>query len=614
MKLFSLILLVALVQQEPLDREAVRKRLLSHTGGFCGEEDYTWIARHGQIALEELPSMLKEAKGEQFITLLYRYAYVAEIKEPSQTPAAILNASRTGSPEAAAVVLLVGDDRALAFLIEGLNRIAANEATDQGRLETCLLNGAGKTHSKDVGEALIKLLSHPLEYRRLEAVDALGNMGYEPGLEALKKLEKDKYPIPGRSVEAMRKIIISTSPKRAEKLVEVIRSRRMSGEFSWYRWALDQIVRQDLTETTGALREDYDAFVRKFGRARDGRQWEAVLLDAIHKLGGKLSPEETAHLTHLGRLPEAQKVPAEPEEAFTKGFDPSVWAPYAERQKQWEARRPKPQERIPEEKLPKFMKERIAFVMNLKPPDPSYLAPNAVLAMETIEEMARDTADDGELDKLLSAYLYLARLRDGMKSPDFILRMAQSSSSARAILVTIADDKAEEWYLQQLGSRHPHVYPGRLSTDKVKEALLRIFREGKRQHERMAAMRALADLGCVEILPEVKALKVNPMEIREALWRLEIFAATDRDARLIAMTKSMMRSGEFSSTEWGLSQLVRLNLKHLAPELRAWYDEAEKKWVSWTPYRGRVLSALVNFGAPISDAEREILRKSGCGP
>jgi len=78
--------------------------------------------------------------------------------------------------------------------------------------------------------------------------------------------------------------------------------------------------------------------------------------------------------------------------------------------------------------------------------------------------------------------------------------------------------------------------------------------------------------------------------------------------------KSQRMSGEFSHTRWALDQIVRLNLKHLAPAIREWYDGVEKKWGSWTDLRGKVLHTLVKFGAPISPAEEEILKKSGRKP
>ncbi|HEU4339868.1 MAG TPA: hypothetical protein VFS19_07345 [Planctomycetota bacterium] len=602
----TLILAALVLLQAP----TVREELLRLSMPGCGHGTEDRVRRLVQIsdaALEELPAMIKESGWERRDGLLSLYRLIAHLRAVPRTPAVILNLARSGHLAAAQVVLTIRDKRSIDFTLECLDRMAADEQTASFTLERAILEAAGRSRSEEVGKRLLALIDVP--HMRKLVIEPLGTLAYAPAADKLRELTRvqDKS-IATAANFALSKIVV---PATAEALVARVRSKWMSGEFSWYEWALERIVDLNLKEAAPALREEHDEFVRKFGAAQ-GIGWSSEVLFAIHRLGGKLAPEETKLLADFGRL-EPAKLSEAGEEKLVEGFDKSVWAPRAQRLKEQEAKNARPP-RLTEDQLPRFMKERIVFVMNLEPPDPLYLAPDAALALQTIEEMLTNQVNERDCDKLLAAYLYLARLREGMKTPVVIYRMASLHPLAAAIVTTIADDKAEAWYLEALKGRNALntlMSPGRLSSDNVKAALLKWFREGGRLSERMAALRALADLGCVEILPELETLKENPMEIREAKWRLEIFASPKRDELLLTYAKSMARSTNFSYSEWGLAQIVRLNLKHLAPELRAWYDVAQMKWVSWTPMRGKVLHALVKFGAPISPAEEEILKKSG---
>lgn len=630
--LFAAAIIVAQAPQEaPLDREQVRQELIQLTSKGCGFEGVERRKRLAQIssaALEELPGMVKESRGEQLLGLLRLYQVIAESKVPAETPVVIINLARGGTGHenlaAAKIALMIGDDRAISFLIDGLNRFAAGEATEWGYLETLLLDRAGWCHSMEAGDLVTKLLSHPDAQRKLEAVDALGNMGHAPALEALKKMSGEKYPIPGRAREAIVKIELLAPTGRTAKLLETVRGMRAGGEFSWSRWALHQIVYFKLTDAAAPLRVGYDEFQGKYGTPKFGTEWSAVLLHAIHKLGGKLSAEETALLHDLGILHPAVRR-GTPEEEFVKGFDKSVWAPREVRLKEHQARlkeeevRRAPPPRIPEEKLPRFMDDRIRFVMNLEKPDPSYLAPNAVSAMGKIEEMLATVRDKEEQDKLLTAYLYLAQLREGMKTPDIILELARAPNRrplAIRIVTTIADDRAEAWFLEEMKDRHAsHIahHSGRLAGPKVRERLLKFFREAS-SHERFYVLRALADLGCVELLPELKAEKTNPTDLRLSIEKLEILASSDRDRKLLELAKSFRMGGDFSYYGWARDQIVQLNLKHLAPELRTWFDKAKERWVNPsdpTGARAQVIHALYKLGAPITPDEEALLKKCG---
>jgi len=623
--------LALLVQQESQDRDKVRARVMELTDAGCGNgmlQRQREMTRLAETGLEILPELIKEQNQESLGSLVYWYGFLAELKEPKVTPAALLNLARSGSANehvmAAKIALTILDDRARAFLVEGLQRIAADESTEMGNLENALIDRAGWSHSKEAGELLSKMLAHPHPERKVAVCKALGNLGYAPALDDLKALAGPKGYVPYYAAEAVQKIGIVTSPDRAAKLAEVVRSNKKTGEFSWSPWALDHILHFNLVEAAGPLREHYDDLKKKDGAPKFGNDFAAKLLHAILKLGGKLSREETALLTELGRIPPAEKRPPEPDEAFVKGFDRSVWAPLAQRRKEEEARRAGPP-RIPEERLPKFIKERIKFVMNHEMPDPSYLAPNAALALETLEEMIPAEFDEKEVDKLLTAYHYLARLREGMKTPEFILQRANGEFStlqqrATAIVVTIADDRAEAWYLEKLnGPRLPYGLPppGRLSGLKVKEALVKRFKESER--DRLQLLEALVDRGCVEILPELRKMEAatKRYETRFAIERLGIFESPDRDAKLLAFATSLVRSGDFLSADWGLDQILRLNLKHLAPDLRKWYDQAKLKWApSHDPHRliYKMPWVLSKLGAPITPEEEELLKRSGRRP
>jgi hypothetical protein len=617
-----LLALALLPQQEPPDRAAIRERLIAHARNWChgdtGSEERE-LARMAGPALEELPVLIKESEGDLRRAFVGLYGRIADWKNLPQSPGVILNLARGGTaPEnlaAARVVLKIRDERAMKFLIDGLTRIAAGDCTQDFALERLLFEGAGKSHSNEAGKILLGLIDDPNPTMRYFVIEALGTLGYWPARDALKKLTSEKdINVRGPANHAIEKIEVLPQPGLAARMVLRVRGKRMSGEFSWYRWSLEQIVHHRLTEAAPALREDYDEFVKKFGTAKVGNEWSAVLLHAIQTLGGKLSPEEITLLHDLGRLPPAVKV-AKDDEPLKEGFAAGVWAPREQRQKEADQRRKEaearraPPPRIPEEKLPRIMEDRIRFVMNLKPPDPSYLAPNAALALAEIERMLKSQSNQGPL---LEAYLYLARLRDGMKTPDVILDLARAHNYwAMQIATTIADERAEAWFLEEIegpGASHERTEPGRLSGPKVKEALLKYFRANERPPRSLVT--ALVDMGCVEILPELKFPKGNPHEVE----KLTLLAAPDRDAKLLTAVKSLRMSGEFSWYSWGLDQILRHDFKHLAPELRTWFDAVKVKWTpSHNPNHASVKVPWVLFklGAPISPEERELLMKSG---
>jgi hypothetical protein len=159
-------------------------------------------------------------------------------------------------------------------------------------------------------------------------------------------------------------------------------------------------------------------------------------------------------------------------------------------------------------------------------------------------------------------------------------------------------------------------YSGRLAGPKVKEALLKYFREGD-SSRRFDALPALADMGCVELLPELRAVKTNPPPLRLSIEKLQILGAPDRNVKLLAWARSGARNTDFSYAYWARDQIVRLNLKHFGPELRAWFDQVKERWVdTFDPNSARVqmILALQKLGVPITPDEEQTLKKYGRGP
>lgn len=607
------LILAALVLLQASDREAVREQISRMLGDWC--EDTEHIKKFGRIsnaALEELPAMIKEADGERRIGLLHLYGCIADWKAIPRTPAVILNLARGGDLAAAEVVFKIRDKRSIDFMLEVLAHMAADERTVSFGLERAMLLAAGRSRSEEVGKRQFALIDVP--HMRNLVIEPLGTLAYTPAAGRLRELMKDKDSSVSTAASfALSKIGV---PATAEGLVETVRSKRMSGEFSWYRWALERIVNLNLKDAAPALRIEHDEFVRKFGTATMAGQWDAELLHAIHQLGGKLSPEETTLLIDLGRLPPATLSEAG-EEKLVEGFDKSVWAPRAQRLKEIAARNAPPP-RLTEDQLPRFMKERINFVMDLKPPDPSYLAPDAVLALETIEEMLTNLVNPRNSSNLLQAYLYLARLREGMKTPDCILRLASGNVLAAAIVTTIADDKAEAWFLDEARGRGAQWIvsnPGRLYGAKVTEALLNAFRATDRPWESL--VKALVDRGCTEILADLPNIKGNTGYLIIEREKLEILTEPDRQKKLLATVKSLRMSGDFSWYLWALDQMVRLDLKGLAPDLRAWYDSIREKCPpSPNPFLlvNKMPWVLWKLGAPITKDEEELIKRYGRKP
>jgi hypothetical protein len=617
MKLWALAAAVVLLPQE--DDRAKLERLIIMRGCPPSEQERKEIVALAQAGLELLPGMI-EGGGQLMKVRLYWYGHFAELKRPARTPAVILNLARSGSDahhwRAAAIALKIMDDRALEFLLDGLKRLAAGESTETGNLEGILLERAGWSHSEEAGKLLLAMLEKWSGYRKIQIVDALGHLGYAPAVDALKKLGDEKVPMPGRAKGAIEKIEYLASTECARKLVDRLRMPKQ--DFPWRDWALDEILHRKLSEAADGIRRQYDDLVKAGGPPRDGNDWRAKLLHGIHKLGGRLAPQELALLKDLGRLPPAEPVKADAVE-LKRGFAEGIWVPHADRLKAAEEKRAPPA-RIPEEKLPRIMKDRIRFVLDLIPPDPSYLAPHAALALETLEEMLGTPGEPTDVGKLLETYRYLAGLRDGMKSPDIILDAARKGNlDALRAATVIADDRAESLFLEAMKGPHRAsvaISSGRLSSPAVKGALLKYYQEVQPFYH-PDLLTPLADLGCTEIVPDLKKARANAPGVHLALWKLEILAAPDRDARLLSLAKSGARSTDFSYAYWARDQIVRLDLREMGPDLRKWFDEVHAKWVpSHRPDRQlvEIILALSKLGMPITSEEEQILKQNGRRP
>jgi hypothetical protein len=72
------------------------------------------------------------------------------------------------------------------------------------------------------------------------------------------------------------------------------------GEFLWYAWALEQIVRLDLTAAAAPLRRIYEEKKDALEDV-DLLSFKSRLLHAIGKLGGALTDEETSWLRRMER-------------------------------------------------------------------------------------------------------------------------------------------------------------------------------------------------------------------------------------------------------------------------------------------------------------------------
>jgi len=120
-------------------------------------------------------------------------------------------------------------------------------------------------------------------------------------------------------------------------------------------WALDNILFLNLVEAAGALRGEYDDLQNRKRTPKFGNEWGMKLLHAILKLGGKLSSEENLLTARCGPPSAGGEASPGAGRGLREGVRQVGWAPRAQRQKEAEARNAPPP-RIPEDKLPKFMR------------------------------------------------------------------------------------------------------------------------------------------------------------------------------------------------------------------------------------------------------------------
>ncbi len=85
-------------------------------------------------------------------------------------------------------------------------------------------------------------------------------------------------------------------------LLERLRSKWMSGTFSWYDWALDQILWLNFRQLAAPLRDFYEENKHHY-QPLGSHRWGMKLLHAIHRLGGEITAEEIEALRGTGRLP-----------------------------------------------------------------------------------------------------------------------------------------------------------------------------------------------------------------------------------------------------------------------------------------------------------------------
>jgi len=190
---------------------------------------------------------------------------------------------------------------------------------------------------------------------------------------------------------------------------------------------------------------------------------------------------------------------------------------------------------------------------------------------------------------------------------------------AAAIVTTIADDRAEAWYLERLmGPKSPYgiPQPGRLSGPKVKEALVKRSRRTSGTECRYS--RALVDRGCVEILPELRKMEAatKRYETRFAIERLEIFESPDATPSSSPSRRTWAAAGT-SRGRIGAGPGVRLNLQQLARSCGSGTTRPKLKWApSHDTHRliYKMPWVLFKLGAPITPRKRARSSRAGRRP
>ena len=165
------------------------------------------------------------------------------------------------------------------------------------------LKSAGRSHSDRIADALTKYIQRDDSKFAVVAIESIGNAGSLSAMPALQSMvERPPNPIvKAEAAFALEKIALLGDPDRDSKLLEAVRGSRMSGEFSWYDWALDWIVSLKLTHTAGPLRSIYDEQQHLLDDSGPF-SFRVRILSAINQLGGPISADELALLRRCGRI------------------------------------------------------------------------------------------------------------------------------------------------------------------------------------------------------------------------------------------------------------------------------------------------------------------------
>lgn len=290
-------------EQEP---QKSPERLRIEEAVFGIKIDLASLAPYARESLSEVELMLQTERDEaKLIRLLNAYSYLSSLRGVVQTSREVIRLAKEGPMpvriKAIEVAGRIGDEAAVDLLTQVMQ--GPVEFEEEQALVLSAIRGAGLTHSNVLIGPLEKFLGGP-EFFQMQALESIGDIGDVSAIPKLEQLAaKDGDPDVQREAKfALEKTRLIAASDRDEKLLELIRSPLVSGEFRWYEWALEKTIRLNLSHLAGALRSIYDEKKETYDSAAPD-SFRVRLLDAIRRLGGRISPDELELLRRSGRSP-----------------------------------------------------------------------------------------------------------------------------------------------------------------------------------------------------------------------------------------------------------------------------------------------------------------------
>jgi hypothetical protein len=292
---------------QPAPRELsprIRNLVLAH-------KEFAALAAESRDAMAEIEACLgAERDADRAERMLRSYLMLLDLRPASETSPGLrtlLESPGTSSLKRVAVEVAarISDPWAVNWFTTLLRReLPDGSAMEELAFVAHVIRCLADSRSSDLARELVAFAERHGDRVLPQCIESLGTMGDPAAKPLLERLADDENAARHTRTKArfaLQKLALLEGPDRDRKLVEAVRGSQVSGEFAWYRWALDRIVELNLTHVAGEIRVIYED--RK-DRLQGSDPWSSRvrLLHAVYRLGGPLSAEEIELLRQSGRI------------------------------------------------------------------------------------------------------------------------------------------------------------------------------------------------------------------------------------------------------------------------------------------------------------------------